>query len=187
MKVLGPTPDFPTWGSKRDWEPPGNLTFKSNGIWLQNFCRTRETDLKGTHKTVCILGPRRKEKWPHKSQTCLWVFGSLQQRHGSTVACYGVRTLTAVLEGAACWHKSFWRRSPLSLAQFGFRPNYEREHSPTHQQKIGLQSYWSWPCPLEQDLAFSTASPSHQEASTSLLYLSIRGQTEWKPQSQKTH
>ena len=130
MKVLGPTPDFPTWGSKRDWEPPGNLTFKSNGIWLQNFCRTRETDLKGTHKTVCILGPRRKEKWPHKSQTCLWVFGSLQQRHGSTVACYGVRTLTAVLEGAACWHKSFWRRSPLFLTQFGLRPNYREGTQP---------------------------------------------------------
>ena len=34
---------------------------------------------------------------------------------------------------------------------------------------------------------FPTAKPSHQEASMRLLSLSIRGQTEWKPQSQKTN
>ena len=42
-------------------------------------------------------------------------------------------------------------------------------------------------CASEQNPDFPTASPSHQEASTSLLSLSIRGQTEWKPQSQKTN
>ena len=26
-----------------------------------------------------------------------------------------------------------------------------REHSPTHQQKIGLKIYWAWPHPSEQD------------------------------------
>ena len=34
------------------------------------------------------------------------------------------------------------------------------------------------PCLLEQDLVFPFASPSHQEAYTSLLASSIRGQTE---------
>ena len=62
-----------------------------------------------------------------------------------------------------------------------------REHSPTHQQKIGLKIYVAWPHPSEQDLDSPTASPSHQEASTSLLFFSIRGQTEWKPQSQRTN
>ena len=33
----------------------------------------------------------------------------------------------------------------------------------------------------------SQSSPCHQEASISLLSLSIRGQTEWKPQLQKTN
>ena len=60
------------------------------------------------------------------------------------------------------------------------------EHSPALQQKIGLKIYWAWPCPSEQDLVFPTVSLSHQEASISLLSLSVRGQTEWKPQSQKT-
>ena len=27
----------------------------------------------------------------------------------------------------------------------------KREHSPTHQQKMGLNIYWAWPHPLEQD------------------------------------
>ena len=34
---------------------------------------------------------------------------------------------------------------------------------------------------------YMTVSLSHQEASTSLLSLYIRGQTKWKPQSQKTN
>ena len=62
-----------------------------------------------------------------------------------------------------------------------------REHSPTYQQKIGLKIYWAWPCPSEQDSDSPTASPSHQKAFTSLLSLSTRGQTEWKPQLQKTN
>ena len=62
-----------------------------------------------------------------------------------------------------------------------------REHSPAHQQKIGLKIYWAWPCPSEQDPVSPTVSLSHQEASISLWSLSIRGQTEWKPQSQETN
>ena len=62
-----------------------------------------------------------------------------------------------------------------------------REHSPSHQHKIGLKIYWSWPCPSEQDPDYPSVSLSHQEASISFLSFSIRGQTEWKPQSQKTN
>ena len=73
-----------------------------------------------------------------------------------------------------------------------------REHIPIHQQKIGLKIYWAWFCPPEQDPVFPTVSPSHQEACSSLLSSSIRGQTEeartinlqtpkWKPQSQKAN
>ena len=60
-----------------------------------------------------------------------------------------------------------------------------REHSTTPEQKIRLKIYWAWLHSSEQDPNFPTASPSHQEASTILLSFSIRGQTEWKPQSQK--
>ena len=39
--------------------------------------------------------------------------------------------------------------------------------------------------PSEQDPDFPTVSLSHQEVSTSVLTLYIKGQTEWKQQSQK--
>ena len=43
-----------------------------------------------------------------------------------------------------------------------------REHSSTHQQKIGLKIYWAWPCPSGQDPVSPSVSLTHQEASTSL-------------------
>ena len=52
-------------------------------------------------------------------------------------------------------------------------------------QIIGLKIYWACHCPSEQDPVSLTVSLSHQEASISLLSFSIRGQTDWKPQSQK--
>ena len=61
----------------------------------------------------------------------------------------------------------------------------EREHSPTHQQKIGLKVYWAWPWPPEKDLVFPTANPSHQDACTSLFSSSIRGQREWSHNHRK--
>ena len=143
--------------------------------------------LESTNKTLCAPGPRKKKQWPHKrlSQTCQWVSGSLQQRCGSTVACHRVRGTEYMSSGLSplaggphychCYHC-------LASGQ-----NTGREHSPAHQQKIGLNIYWVWPCPLEQDPDSPTTSPSHQEASTSLLSFSIRGQTDWKSQSQKTN
>ena len=62
-----------------------------------------------------------------------------------------------------------------------------REHSSAHQQIFGLKIYWARPHPSEQDPVSPTVSISHQEVSISFLYLSFRGQTEWKPQSQKTN
>ena len=90
-------------------------------------------------------------------------------------------------------HKSFWRKWPYhGYSQCPYHSlasgqTAGREHSPEHQQKMGLKIYWTWPCPSEQDPIFPTVSFSLQEASTGLLFLSIRGQTEWKPRSQKTN
>ena len=65
--------------------------------------------------------------------------------------------------------------------------NTRREHSFPCQQKIGLNIYWIWPHPSEQDPNSPSVSLSHQEAAIRFLSFSIRGQTEWKPQSQKTN
>ena len=62
-----------------------------------------------------------------------------------------------------------------------------REQGLTHHQKTELKIYWAWPCPSEQDPVSPIISLSYQEASISLLSFSIRGQTDWKPQFQKTN
>ena len=53
---------FPNLGiQQRGWEPPGNLTLKANGIWLQNIHRTRETDSWRAQTKSCVhqdLGER---------------------------------------------------------------------------------------------------------------------------------
>ena len=62
-----------------------------------------------------------------------------------------------------------------------------REHSLAHQQKIGLNIYWAWSHPSDQDPVSPSVSLSHWEAPISLLSFSIAGQMEWKPQSQETN
>ena len=104
------------------------------------------------------------------SQTCQWVlsvsWGGMGQQWPATES----ETLTAAVLGGMLAGQTTWR-----------------EHSHTHQQKTGLKIYWAWPCPQEQDPIFPTVSPFDQEASRRPLSSSIRGQTEWKPQSQKTN
>jgi len=111
---------------------------------------------------------------------------SLQRRHALAVACCKVRgtecgsACTGPFEGGR--HYLHYLHSRLVSGQ-----TTGREHSPTLQQKVGLKIYWVWLCPSEQNLVSPTVSVSHQDASISLLSLSLRGHTEWKPQSQKTN
>ena len=104
---------------------------------------------------------------------------SLWWRHRSTWPAAGSRTWnTAVLGTAGCAGKSPFEGGhhhchyPTPHHSMASGQTTGREHNPTHQQKIGLKIYWAWPHPSEQDLDSHTASPSHQEASTSLLSLS---------------
>ena len=173
-KVLGPTTDFPSWGSgKRTENPQGNRL------------------LEGTTKACVHQDPGERSSDPTRD----WIrlaceCPGVSSGCGSTVAWRFGALSTTVLEAMACWHKSFWRRSPLPYYPYHSLASDQttgREHSLTHQQKFGLKIYWAWPFPPEQEPVLPTASPSHKEASTSLLSSSIRGQTEWKPESQKTN
>ena len=63
MEVLGPTTDFPTWGSGKEAETPREFDFV--GQWdliteLTQDCGNRL--LEGTDKISCAPGPRRKEQ-----------------------------------------------------------------------------------------------------------------------------
>ena len=107
------------------------------------------TDSWRTQTKPCVhQDPGERSSDPHKrlSQTCLCVLGSLWQRHELTVACCRVRGTD---------YTSLGRPSMAAgISPFGEGHHYHhcpyqslasgqstgREHSPTHQQKIGLKT-----------------------------------------------
>ena len=88
---------------------------------------------------------QEEEQWPQRrlTLTCLWVFTSLRQRHALVMACCKVRgtecgsAWAGPLEGGRCY---------LHYLHHGLASGQTtgREHSPAHQQKIGLKIYWTW-------------------------------------------
>ena len=64
---------FPCLGIwQKNWEPPGNLTLKTTGIWLQNFHRTKETDSWRAQRKPCV---HQDPETPLKMrQNCVWTF-----------------------------------------------------------------------------------------------------------------
>ena len=145
MKVLGPAAYFPTW--QRDWEPPGNITLEASGIWLQNLHRTGETVSWRAQTKPCVHqdpGERSSDPtrgWPtcpevQESSAEAWVDRGLLQGQGHWTQ--------------QCWHKPFWRRSPLPHHSLAIGQTTGREHSTTHQEKIRLKVYWARPHPSEQ-------------------------------------
>ena len=89
---------------------------------------------------LLLLLPAILEQWPHKklTQTCLWASRSLWWRHGLAVACHSVGGTEC---GSACigpfegghYYLHYLHHSLVSGQTTG------REHSSTHQQKIGVQ------------------------------------------------
>ena len=180
---------FPNLGiQQRNCIPPGNLTLKVSRIWLQNFHRTGETESwREQQNLLCtrtqeIGGVTPQETEPdlpesvQKSPVEMWVDSGLPR---------GQYHWLQQSEGADLSPFTESHHYPYHSLTSGQTTG--KEYSPTHQQKIGSKSYWAWPCSPKQDPVFTTASTSHQEASTGFSFSSIRGQTEWKPQSQKTN
>ena len=156
---------------------PREFDLKAIGIWLQNFHRIGKTDSwRAQTKSCAHQDPEERSSDP--------------TREWARLAC----ECPGVSGGGMGWqwlpwghrhwiqqslHKSFWRRSPLLPLP------YHREGTQPHL----LTENW-----IKDLLSMApngpdspTASLSHQEGSTSLLSLSIRGKTEWKPQLQKTN
>ena len=103
--------------------------------------------LEGTNKTLCTPGPGRKEQGPEKrlTQTCLWVSRSLRWRRGLAVYCCRVEALSAAVH--ACKGSFEGGHHYLHYLHHSLvsRQTKRREHSPAHQQKIGLKIYWARP------------------------------------------
>ena len=126
--------------------------------------------------------------WRILTQTCPWVSRSLWWKRGTAVACcrvgdteYSTACMGPFERG--CHFLHYLHHSLASGQITG------RKHSPTLQPNIGLKIYCGWP-PHQNKTQFRTrpsVSLFHQEASISLLSFSIKGQTDWIPQSQKTN
>ena len=71
--------------------------------------------------------------------------------------------------------------------QFVLRPNNWEGTQPQPSTEIWIKDLLSMAPPIRPRPNFPLVSLSHQKASISLLSLSIRGQTECKPESQKTN
>ena len=152
----------------------------------------RETEtpvLEATNKILCSPRPIGEEQWPRSrlNQNYLMVLEGL-------VGWWGLTAGTGALEGSPLASTLLEFTSNPTIGPIDPRtglPQAEqlpgRECSPTHRQICGLKLYWARPYPQEQDPVFPITSLSHQEAYTSLLALSIRGQTEeaWSTVSQQ--
>ena len=109
-KILGPTTDFPTWGSSKVtenpkgiwlWRPVGFDYRTSTGLGKQTLWRHRQN-------LVCTRTQEKGSVTPQ--ETCLNVQESRAE----------VSVDSGLLQGPGywmqqCWHKPLWRRSPLSL------------------------------------------------------------------------
>ena len=171
VKVLSPTSAFPTWGSGNGRRNPQRIR-----LWkLVGFdCRTStglgETEtalLEGTHKVLCVPGPRGKEQWAHRrlNQTFLLVLEGLLQRRGVAVAHRGDKDTGSRSSGkySLAWALQESTISPTKepVASSAGVPLAKqppgREPSPTHQQTSGLKFYWALP-------TRATASSTHHQA-----------------------
>ena len=164
---------LPAWGSdKRIGNPQGIWPWRPG--WFN--CRTSiglgETKTPvsgGTNKISPVSGPRRGKQWLHRRlnqnhplvlEGLLWRFGSAGAHHRDG------GTGSSSLKGPP-WHKPSWIL-PLTIygdchrAQRGWVPQAKqllrRECNPTHQQIIGLKSYWEGSLPTRANPVFPSPS-----------------------------
>ena len=142
---------LPTWGSGKGTENPQWIwLWRPVGFDYRTSTGLGKQTLRG-HKQNLVPGPTRKEQCPHRrvSQTCLWVSRSIQWRHGLTVACCGLRGTEYNSTGR---HKSFWRRCPLPLPQFGLRPNNREGTQPCPSTEDWIKDLLSMGLPIRTRL-----------------------------------
>ena len=179
---------FPNLGIwQKDWEPLGDLTLEASGIWLQNFHRTGETDSWRAQTKLCV-----HQDPGERSSDLTRDWARL------VCACQGVSDRGVGNSGLPQGQGHWIQQSGSHLASWHFEGGHHHHHYPYQSWacKEGTQPHPSTENQIKDLLGTAplvrarpdspTASPSHQEACINLLSFSIRGQTEWKPQSQKT-
>ena len=95
---------------QRNWESPGNLTWKGSGIWLQNFHRTwgSRNSWRVQTKPCVDQDPGKAAVTPQETKLDLLVtVWESPVRRWSAVACHRDGALSAAVLGGTYWHKSF--------------------------------------------------------------------------------
>ena len=174
VNVLGSTANFPIWGSGKETENPQGIWLDGQWDLIAELPQDWGNKSLGEHKPNFVPTRTQGEGavTPQETEPDLSV--SVQESPVEAWACSGLSWGQRHWIQQS-WYKYFWRELLLPLSVFCLRLAAGREHSPTHQQKIGLKIYWAWPCPSEQEPDSPIASLHPQEASRSLLSLSIRG------------
>ena len=153
--VLGTTADFPPWRLGKGAE-------YSQGIWLW-----RPVDY--DYGTSTGLG--RRDSWRAQTKLCAHQNsgerGSDPIRTRARLACVRLGVYGGgggqwwPAHGQGHWLRQSWEAwhagvSPSEgCCHYHYYPYHSlasvqtigREHSPTHQQKIGFKTYWAWSCP----------------------------------------
>ena len=112
---IPPKKDTPHLRAKEKASPDN----RRGAVTLKIKSHTCQRCSKGTNKALCQPGPRKAADL-HEilSQTCLWVFECLLQRHTSAVACHVDRGSCCSSPGRlSLWYKSSWRRLQLAPQQ----------------------------------------------------------------------
>ena len=169
----------------------------SQQIKEQDKCPPNQTQKQtlGEHKQnlICTQDPGERSHdptrdWARLARECprvssegvgqLWPAGKSETLN--TIVLGAKASSINPFEGS--WHCHHYPCHSLASGQ-----TIRREHNPTINKKIELKVYWVWPHQSEQDPISPATSNSHQETSTKILCLSIRGHIEWKPQPQKSN
>ena len=176
MKDLGPISGSPAQES-------GRGTGNCQGIWLwrpvgidyRASLVLGETETLGRHKQnlMCTRTQGKEPVTPQEMEPELPV-----SIWGSPAEMWVVSSLPWA---QVYWQQQSWEIQVLAyvLLEVTIAPLYSHQAWVVSSQTTNKAlPYWAWPCPPEQDPVLPTASPSHQEAYTSLLSSFTRGQTE---------
>ena len=121
-------------------------------LFLQNFHRTGEIEFWRAQTKPCVhQDPGERSSDP----TIDWARLAVSVPESAGVV-WSESLIAAVLDGVACWQNGGGCHYPYRSLASG-QTGAWGEYNPTHQQKIWLKIYWSWPC---QHFPHSQSLPS---------------------------
>ena len=179
MKLLNPTLELPIWGShKGTRNPRGIWPWRPAGFDYRTSMRPRETETsvwEGTNKTLLTPEERGNDPTGDGTKSPAGVWGPLMEMwvgrgspQGQGHWCQQARKVPFGINPLGVQHQPY-HTAPRPQGWVSSGQTASREGVQLHPSADNwIKALPRRPCPPEQDPVFSTASPSHQEAYTSL-------------------